>query len=93
MLACAIVAASCTTPDKPAPVVTPSGGDRFLVDPRLGYDVAISPLVAPRFETAWRWTLAGDELEAQRRLAEILARNPDFVPATLAGAALDIRGG
>lgn len=93
MLACAIVAASCTTPDKPAPDVTPSGGDRFLVDPRLGYDVAISPLVAPKFETAWRWTLAGDELEAQRRLAEILARNPDFVPATLAGAALDLRAG
>ena len=93
MLACAIVAASCTTPDKPAPVVTPTGGDGFLVDPRLGYDVAISPLVAPKFETAWRWTLAGDELEAQRRLAEILARNPDFVPATLAGAALDIRAG
>jgi tetratricopeptide (TPR) repeat protein len=94
LLACAaLVAAGCTTPDKPAPVVTPSGGDRFLVDPRLGYDVAISPLVAPKFETAWRWTLAGDELEAQRRLAEILARNPDFVPATLAGAALDLRAG
>jgi thioredoxin-like negative regulator of GroEL len=92
-LACAIAAASCTQPDKPVPVVTPSGGDRFLVDPRLGYDTPISPLIAPRFETAWRWTLAGDELEAQRRLAEILQRNPDFVPATLAGAALDIRAG
>ncbi len=93
LLACAIVAVSCTPADKPAPAVTPTGGDHFLVDPRLGYDAAISPLVAPRFETAWRWTLAGDELEAQRRLAEILQRNPDFVPATLAGAALDIRAG
>jgi tetratricopeptide (TPR) repeat protein len=93
LLACAIVAASCTQADKPAPVVTPSGTDRFLVDPRLGYEAPISPLLAPKFETAWRWTIAGDEAEAQRRLAEILQNNPDFVPATLAGAALDIRAG
>jgi tetratricopeptide (TPR) repeat protein len=88
-----MLAASCTPADKPAPVVTPSGGDRFLVDPRIGYETPISPVVAQRFDTAWRWTLAGDEAEAQRRLAEILTRNPDFVPATLASAALDIRAG
>jgi Tfp pilus assembly protein PilF len=94
LLACAIVAASCTPAAAPAPVVTPTGaGDRFLVDPRLGYEGTIAPALAERFETAWRWTQAGDESEAERRLAEILTRHPDFVPATLAGAALHLRGG
>jgi Tfp pilus assembly protein PilF len=93
LLAFALVAASCTTPDKPAPVVTPTGGDRFLVDPRIGYDGVIPPTIGPKFETAWRWAVAGDEAEAQGRLAEILQKNPEFAPAALAVAALDIRAG
>lgn len=93
LLVIALIAASCASVDAPAPVVTPTGGDRFLVDPRTGYETPVSPVVAQRFDTAWRWALAGEETEAQRRLAEILQRNPDFVPATLAGAALDIRAG
>ena len=93
LLAFALVAASCTTPDKPAPVVTPEGGDRFLIDPRIGYAAPVPPTIDARFETAWRWTVAGDEAEAQRRLAEILLKNPDYAPATLAGAAIDIRAG
>lgn len=93
VFALALLAASCTTPDKPAPVVTPEGGDRFLVDPRLGWSGTIAPQAAQRFDTAWRWTLAGDETEAQRRLAEIQQRNPEFLPATLATAVLDIRAG
>ena len=93
VLAIALVAAGCTTPDKPAPVVTPTGGDRFLVDPRMGYTGAIPPTIGPQFETAWRWAVAGDEAEARGRLAEVLAKNPDFMPARLAEAALDIRAG
>jgi tetratricopeptide (TPR) repeat protein len=93
MLAIALVAAGCTPPDKPAPVVTPTGGDRFLVDPRTGYTGAIPPTLGPKFETAWRWTLAGDEAEARGRLAEILEQSPDFMPARLAEAAMDIRAG
>ncbi|HEY0158156.1 MAG TPA: tetratricopeptide repeat protein [Thermoanaerobaculia bacterium] len=93
LLAFALVAASCTTPDKPAPVVTPTGGDRFLVDPRVGYEGAIAPAIGPKFETAWRWALAGDEGEAQGRLAEIRQADPEFAPAELAVAALDIRAG
>ncbi|HEX8619885.1 MAG TPA: tetratricopeptide repeat protein [Thermoanaerobaculia bacterium] len=94
LLLLALVAASCAPANVPAPVPTPTGGgDRFLVDPRLGYEGTIAPELASRFETAWRWTQAGDEAEAERRLSEILARNPDFVPATLAGAALHLRGG
>jgi Tfp pilus assembly protein PilF len=93
LLAIALVATSCTTPDKPAPVVTPTGGDRFLVDPRLGWEGTITPAAAASFETAWRWALAGDEAEAQRRLADVLQKNPGYDPAILASAALDIRAG
>jgi tetratricopeptide (TPR) repeat protein len=93
LFALALMAASCTTPDKPAPAVTPTGGDRFLIDPRLGWSGTAAPQLATRFDTAWRWTVAGDELEAQRRLAEIQQRNPEFAPATLATAVLDIRAG
>ena len=93
VIALALTAASCTTPDKPAPVVVPEGGDRFLVDPRLGWNGTAAPPLDQKFETAWRWTLAGDEAEAQRRLAEIQQRNPEFAPATLATAVLDIRAG
>ncbi len=93
VFALALIAASCTPADKPAPVVTPEGGDRFLVDPRLGWSGTAAPQTAQKFETAWRWTMAGDELEAQRRLAEIQQRNPEYAPAMLATAALDIRAG
>ena len=91
LLAMALLAASCTTADKPAPVVTPTGGDRFLIDPRIGYAGTIAPATATRFETAWRWAVAGDEAEAQRRLADVLQRDPGFAPAMLAGAAIDMR--
>jgi lipopolysaccharide biosynthesis regulator YciM len=93
VFALALIAAGCTAPDRPAPVVTPEGGDRFLVDPRLGWNGAAAPQLEQKFDTAWRWTLAGDEAEAQRRLAEIQQRNPEFAPATLATAALDLRAG
>ena len=93
VFALALIAAGCTPPDRPAPVVVPEGGDRFLVDPRLGWSGTAAPTVAQKFDTAWRWTLAGDEVEAQRRLAEIQQRNPEFAPATLATAVLDIRAG
>jgi tetratricopeptide (TPR) repeat protein len=88
----ALLAASCTpVADKPAPTVIPTGNDRFLVDPRVGYTDAIPPAIATRFDTAWRYVLAGDEAEARRRLADVLQRSPDFQPAILAGAALDLR--
>lgn len=93
VFALALMAASCTTPDRPAPAVIPEGTDRFLVDPRLGWSGTAAPQVAQRFDTAWRWTMAGDEAEAQRRLAEIQQKNPEYAPATLATAALDIRAG
>jgi tetratricopeptide (TPR) repeat protein len=92
LLATAVVLASCTPP-APAPAVTPIGDDRYLVDPRTGWDVAIAPATAQKFEAAWRFVLSGDEAEARRRLAEILKRDPGFLPAELAGAVFDIRAG
>ena len=89
-----LVAAGCTpVADKPAPNVVPTGNDRFLVDPRLGYTGPGAPATVTRFENAWRYVLAGEEAEAQRRLNEILQREPGYVPAQLAQAALDLRAG
>lgn len=93
LLAAVTCAAACADTAPPPPVVVPQGDDRFLTDPRLGYDAAIPPALDRRFETAWRFVLAGNEEEARRRLAQILTRDPGFVPATLAEAALDIRAG
>jgi Tfp pilus assembly protein PilF len=49
--------------------------------------------VAAQFENAWRYALAGNEAEAERRLAEVRKRNPDYIPATLLEAFMDIRAG
>lgn len=89
VIAAAMLAASCTPVDVPPPAVVPQGDDRFLIDPRTGF----TGVVPPKFENAWRYVLAGNELEAQRRLSEILAVDPSFHPAILAEAALDIRAG
>ncbi len=91
LLVTVIVAASCTPADVPPPAVTPEGEDRYLIDPRTGEDAPTAPTTAPRFETAWRHVLAGNEAEARRRLTEILIKEPNFVPAILAGAVLDLR--
>lgn len=92
LLATMLVAAGCTPPDVVPPQVAPQGNDRYLIDPRTGFAETIPAPLAQRFEYAWRYALAGDEAEAERRLGEILATNPDFAPAKLARAALAIRG-
>jgi len=88
-----IIAASCTPVDVPPPAVTPQGDDRYLLDPRTGDSSAIAPQVARRFDTAWRYVLSGNTTEARRRLDEVLKTNPDYVPALLAEAALEIKAG
>lgn len=93
LLVTIVVAASCTPVDTPPPVVAPQGDDRYLIDPRTGHDDAIPATLAPRFEHAWRYVLAGNDTEAQRRLSEILATNPGFAPARVAQAAIAIRAG
>lgn len=93
LLVFAALVTSCAPVDPPAPVVTPQGDDRYLIDPRTGYS-GTGPAADDRgFENAWRYILAGDEAEGRRRLAEVLRKNPGYAPALLAGAALDIRAG
>jgi tetratricopeptide (TPR) repeat protein len=83
--------AACTA--APPPAVIPQGDDRFLIDPRSGYGETVSRSLNDRFEAAWRFVLAGNEVEAARRLADIRRREPSYQPALLAEVALDLRAG
>jgi tetratricopeptide (TPR) repeat protein len=88
-----LIAASCAPVDVPPPAVTPQGEDRYLIDPRIGYDGPIAPAVATKLESAWRNVLGGNEADAMRRIAEIRKTDPDLLPAQLAEAAVQIRAG
>lgn len=93
LLVTAMFLAGCpSTVPPPATVPTPQGEDRYLIDPRSGWGT-LSPDVDRKFESAWRFVLAGNETEARRRLAELQRNNPDLLPIVLAEAALDIRAG
>ena len=93
VLALGFLAAACAPAVAPPPVAVPTGDDRYLIDPRIGYSGTVASEIDAQFDTAWRWALAGNEQEALRRLGEILRRNPDYLPASLAMAALDVRAG
>lgn len=93
LLAAAWVAASCAPAAAPPPAVTPNGDDRYLLDPRTTFADAVKPELDRRFDAAWHYSLAGNDVEAQRRLNEILLKNPNYFPAHLALAAIEIRGG
>jgi predicted Zn-dependent protease len=86
LFAAALIAAACAPAKVMPPSVTPSGEDRYLVDPRLGWRGAPAD---DRFEAAWRYFLAGNDAEASRLLAGL----PDYAPAMLAQAAIDMRSG
>ena len=93
-VAVALVLAACTT-TAPAPLppeVLPAGEDRYLIDPRTGAAETLPPTVATHFEGAWRYALAGQEAEAQRRLDLVRTTHPESPPATLLQAFIDIRG-
>lgn len=93
LLAAALVLAACTATAPPPPAVTPQGDDRYLIDPRTGSTEALPPAVESQFDAAWRYAVAGNEAEAQRRLAEVRRKVPDSLRATLLEAFLDIRAG
>ena len=77
--------AACPSTNVPPPIVEPQGETRFLIDPRIGFNQP-APL---QFENAWRYFLAGNDLEAQKGIASM----PGYAPATLLQAAIDIRAG
>jgi len=89
----AIALARCAP--APAPVVAPApqGNDRYIIDPRIGYETQPTPATAKRFAEAWRAILGGDYTTARKRLDEIRAKEPAYAPAQLAEAAIDLRQG
>jgi tetratricopeptide (TPR) repeat protein len=94
LLAAALFASSCADTSLPPPVVAPPSGEaRYLVDPRLGAEAPRNPKTAQAFEAAWRYILAGDTINARKRLTEIHTIEPDYVPAVLAEAALALHAG
>ncbi|MGZ8710711.1 MAG: tetratricopeptide repeat protein [Thermoanaerobaculia bacterium] len=84
---------SCgTTSSLPSAAAQPQGDDRYLVDPRIGYPTA-DPDTNQRMDAAWRFYLAGNYMEARRRIADLRTRVPDYAPAALLAAAIDLREG
>ena len=89
-----LLAAACTPPPapKPAPqpVKSPTGDMRYLVDPRAGWDKPLPPALDKRFSEAWQLIVAGDFAGGRRRLEEIRAKEPNFVPLRVADASVDL---
>lgn len=92
LLVSAIVLTACAG-SAPPPQVAPQGDDRFLLDPRSGYSGPTSEATETRLQAAWSFLLAGQYDEATLRLAELRRRTPDYTPALLAEAAIDLRQG
>jgi tetratricopeptide (TPR) repeat protein len=93
VLIAAILLASCAP--APAPVAAPvlQGNDRYIIDPRTGYEPQPTPANAKRFDEAWRAILAGDYTTARKKLDDIHAKEPGYAPVQLAEAAIDLRQG
>src|SRR4051812_48983320 len=92
MLLAAAILARCAGTAPTPPAVTPQGDDRYLIDPRAGYG-ALDPVNDRKFESAWRFALAGNETEARRLLDELRRKNPNYTPAALAEVAIEIQAG
>lgn len=93
LVATALLVVSCGGTSAPAPSTTPAGEDRYVIDPRTGFGAPPNPAIEKRFDAAWRQFLAGNYPEARRRLAEVRAQNPEYLPAALAEAAVDLKQG
>ncbi|HEV7571594.1 MAG TPA: tetratricopeptide repeat protein [Thermoanaerobaculia bacterium] len=92
--ALAIFLASCSSAPPPvAAPAAPQGNERFIIDPRTGYDAQPTPANAKRFDDAWRAVLAGDYTTARKKLDDIRAKDPSYGPMQLAEAAIDLRQG
>ena len=91
VIAAVLAAAGCATAPPPsAPVL--QGEDLYLVDPRIGSSSPVQPSIERRFETAWQAFEAADPA-ARVLVDQLRAKAPDYAPADLALAAIDIREG
>lgn len=88
LFAVALATACATT--APPPAVAPQGDDRFLIDPRTGFESAAPESLDRRLDDAWRTFEAGDPTNARLQLERIRSKNPTYTPAVLAMAAIDI---
>ncbi len=85
-----LLAACGTTSVVMPPAVTPEGDDRFLIHPLTG--VSVAPAASERFVAAYRYAMAGNEVEADRLIADLRQRNPELlVPTQLLEALIYIR--
>lgn len=91
MAALVMMHCGSTAPVAVAPAVTRSD-DRYLIDPRIGAPAG-SAAVEKRFDAAWTAFQQGDDALAEQRLADLRNRQPDYIPARLAAAAIRIRRG
>jgi len=93
-LAIATLRCGTTTPPSSAPpALEARGEDRYLIDPRIGFDRPAPAKVETRFESAWRAFEAGDNAGARMLFDQIRKAHPDYFPAILGIAAIDIRDG
>lgn len=93
LICAALFAASCTTTAPPPAPVAPSGDARYLIDPRIGYDVPANPKRDQAFDAAWRFYLAGDVANARQRLDAVRLADAKYAPASLVEAAIAIGQG
>jgi len=97
LAALAVAALRCASTPSPSsgPPVIPEtrGEDRYLIDPRIGFDRPAPPKVETRFESGWRAFQAGDNAAARMVFDQIRKAHPEYLPAILGIAAIDIRDG
>jgi thioredoxin-like negative regulator of GroEL len=95
MAAIVLAALRCgtTNPGPAGPVLEPRGEDRYLIDPRIGFGRPAPAKVETRFEAGWRAFQAGDNAGARMRFDEIRKAVPEYLPASLGIAAIDIKDG
>ncbi len=94
LVAATLLTAACSSTTAPPPATAPpTHEDHFLVNPRAGYTKVSPPGVEKRFESAWRLFLSGDLAGARKQIAGLRARNPEYLPAALAEAAIDLKEG
>jgi tetratricopeptide (TPR) repeat protein len=90
LLLFAALAAACNPP-APPPAVVPVITERYLIDPRIGYDRPAPPAVESKIDAGWRALASGDYAAARAAFADARRGAPTYVPALVGEAEVDIR--